>query len=212
MLLRGALILMLSLLTSCLSGAWFGTLKSQGVLVADIGMTFDQVKQRSTITLKEPLRMTDGTQRDTETVVFDYRIGDSRIVFPLSRYYWLVTRKHDTEHIEEINIGITPRKMQMPDLEKFRRRLQEQLDADGWMPGHYIAKDEEVVRWWGGKRTTGDGRFWLRNNTLLIFETNRMDEEKRDEPPGSGEYILYIDLRPGSDHDDLVFERSAWTK
>lgn len=39
-----------------------------------------------------------------------------------------------------------------------------------------------------------------------------MDEEKRDEPPGSGQYILYIDLRPKSDHDDLVFERSAWTK
>src|SRR5690349_21918817 len=156
--------------------------------------------------------MKDGTIRDTEQAVFDYRIGDSGMVFPLSRYYWLVTRRHAPEQIEEINIGITPQKMPMPELEKFQRRLQEQLDADGWTPGHYIAKNEEVERLWGGKKTTGDGRFWLRKNTLLIFETNRMDERKSDEPPGSGEYILYIDLRPKSDHDDLVFERSAWTK
>jgi len=208
MFLRGAVILMFSFLTSCFNGS----LKSRGTLVADIGMTFDQVIHQSTLKLKRPYRMMDGTIRDTQDDVFDYRIGDSGMVFPLSRYYWLVTRKHDPEHIEEINIGITPRKMPMPDLQKFQRKLQEQLDTDGWMPGHYIAKSEEVERLWGGHKTTGDGRFWLRKNTVLTFTTNRMDEEKRDEPPGSGEYILYIDLRPKSDHDDLVFERSAWTK
>jgi hypothetical protein len=205
---RISVILMLSLLTSCFSRS----LKSRGTLVADIGMTFDEVIRKSTLKLKPPYRMMDGTFRDTQQDVFDYRIGDSGIIFPLSRYYWLVTRKHNPQHIEEINIGISPRKMPMPELHKFQRKLQEQLDADGWMPGHYIAKSEETVRLWSGHRTTGDGRFWARNNTLLIFETNRMDEEKRDEPPGSGEYILYIDLRPKSDHDDLVFERSAWTK
>jgi len=56
----------------------------------------------------------------------------------------------------------------------------------------------------------GDGRYWAKENTLLIFETNPMDEEKRGEPPGSGEYILYIDLRPKSDEPKLVYERSAW--
>lgn len=207
-LLRGAVILMLSLLTSCFTGR----LKSRGTLVADIGMTFDEVIRKSTLKLKTPYRMQDGTIRDTQDDVFDYRIGDSGMVFPLSRYYWLVTRKHDPEHIEEINIGITPRKMPMTELEKFRRKLQEQLDADGWIPGHYVAKSEEDERLWGGKKTSGDGRYWARNNTLLILETNRMDEEKRDEPPGSGGYILYIDLRPKSDPDELIFERSAWTK
>jgi hypothetical protein len=68
------------------------------------------------------------------------------------------------------------------------------------------------VRLWSGKRTTGDGRYWTRGNTLLIFEVQRMDEEQRDEPPGSGEFILYLDLRP-KDHDrDLVFEPSAWQR
>jgi hypothetical protein len=189
----------------------FGIGKSKGVLVADIGMTFDEVKQKSTIKLKEPRRMGDGTLHDVETVVFDYRIGDSGMIFPRSRYYWLATRKEDTEHITEINIGITPQKLPKPELEAFQHRLQEQLSADGWMPGHYIAKSEETVQLWSGKRTTGDGRYWLRGNTLLIFETNRMDEEKRDEPKGSGEFILYIDLRPKNHEPELVWERSAWT-
>lgn len=186
--------------------------RSRGVLVADIGMTFDQVKQRSTLKIKEPYRMRDGTYRDTDEVVFDYRIGDSTITFPQCRYHWLVCRKSDPERLAEINIGISPQKMAKPALEAFQRHWQELLSAEGWTPGHYIAKNEEVVRWWGGKKTTGDGRFWLRGNTVLIFETNRMDEWKSDEPPGSGEFILYLDLRPKGDDKDLVFEPSAWQK
>jgi hypothetical protein len=183
--------------------------RSKGVLVADIGMNFEEVKQRSTLNLKVPRPMGDGTYLDVETVVFDYRIGDSGMQFPQSRYYWLATRKSDPKHIAEINIGITPRKMPKPDLKSFQHRLQEQLLADGWMPGHHIAHSEETITLWGGSRTSGDGRYWLRRNTLLIFEINRMDEEKRDEPPSSGEFILYLDLRPKSDDPDLVYERSA---
>jgi hypothetical protein len=78
------------------------------------------------------------------------------------------------------------------------------------MPGHILAKSEETVRMWSGSRTAGDGRYWAKGNTLLIFETNRMDEEKRGEPPGSGEYILYIELEPKSEKPELVYERSAW--
>jgi hypothetical protein len=155
--------------------------------------------------------MGDGTYRDTDDVVFDYRIGDSSIVFPLCRYHWLVTRKSDPLRLAEINIGISPRKMPRAELETFRRHWQDLLNAEGWMPGHYVAADDETVRLWAGKHTTGDGRFWLRGNTLLIFEENRMDEAKADEPPGAGEYILYLDLRPKGDNKDLVFERSAYS-
>jgi hypothetical protein len=45
---------------------------------------------------------------------------------------------------------------------------------------------------------------------LLILETNRMDEEQRDAPHGSGEFIFYLDLRPKSDNPELVYEPSAW--
>ena len=183
---------------------------SKGILVADIGMTFDEVKQRSTLKLKPPRRMGDGTQLDIETVVFDYQIGDSAVRFPSSRYYWMGTRKADKEHIGEMNIGITPKKMPKPDLEAFQHRLQAQLFADGWMPGHYIATSEQVVQLWAGKRTTGEGRYWLRGNTVVIFEVSRMDERKRDEPEGAGEYIVSLAIRPKGDDAELVFERSAW--
>ncbi len=178
--------------------------------MADIGMTFDEVRQRSSLKPIEPTQMGDGTQFHTVTVVFDYRIGDSGMHFPQSRNYWLKTRKDDPLHITEINIGITPRKVPKPDLEVFRHRLQAQLLADGWMPGLFFADSEKTVTLWAGSHTSGDGRYWLRGNTLLILETNRMDEEKRDEPPGSGEFILYLDLRPKSDDPELVYEPSAW--
>jgi hypothetical protein len=43
-----------------------------------------------------------------------------------------------------------------------------------------------------------------------VIEQNRMDEERRDEPPGSGEFILYFHMIPKSDEHDLIFEPSAW--
>jgi hypothetical protein len=185
-------------------------LRSKGVLVADIGMTFDEVKRRSTLEIKEPYRMHDGAWRDTDEVVFDYRIGDSSIVFPLCRYHWLVTRKDAPLRLAEINIGISPRKMPVADLKAFQRHWQDLLNAEGWIPGHYIATDESTVQLWAGRHTSGDGRYWLRGNTLLIFEVNRMDESKQGEPPGAGEYILYLDLRPKGDDKGLVFEKSAY--
>jgi hypothetical protein len=185
-------------------------LRSKGALVADIAMTFDEVKRRSTLKIKEPYRMHDGAWRDTDEVVFDYRIGDSSIVFPLCRYHWLVTRKDDPLRLAEINIGISPRKMPVAELKAFQRHWQDLLNAEGWIPGHYIAKDESTVQLWAGRHTSGDGRYWLRGNTLLIFEVNRMDESKQGEPPGAGEYILYLDLRPKGDDKDLVFEKSAY--
>jgi hypothetical protein len=185
---------------------------SKGVLVADIGMTLDEVKQRSTLKFKEPRLMGDGSRMGVEEVVFDYRIGDSTVQFPQSRYYWLETGKGGDPHVVVLNIGITPRKMPKLEFEAFRHGRQEQLLADGWTPGHYLAKSEETVRLWSGKRTAGDGRYWAKGNTLLIFEVNRMDEEKRGELPGSGEYILYLHLRPKGGDPGLVFERSAWTK
>src|SRR2546423_666046 len=50
---RCSVILMFSFLTSCFTGS----LKSRGTLVADIGMTFDEVIRQSTLRLKPPYRM-----------------------------------------------------------------------------------------------------------------------------------------------------------
>jgi len=183
--------------------------RSQGVLSADIGMTLDEVRQRSSVKMKEPRLMGDTSHMSVEQMVFDFKIGDSPVHFPQSRYYWLETPKHDT-HITVLNIGITPRKIPKPELETFQDAARQQLVADGWMPGHYVASSEETVRMWGGKRTIRDGDYWRKGGTLLMFETKRMDEQKRDEPPGAGEFIVDLHLRPKDYDKDLVFEPSAW--
>ena len=156
-------------------------LRSRGVLVADIGMTLDEVTSRSTI----KMHMRNGSDLAIEDVVFEFRIGDSGMRFPLSRYYWIETRPND-RHVYRMNIGITPEKMSKADLDAFQHTLQVQLVADGWMPGHYVADSEETVHMWGGRRTSQDGRYWLRRNTVLSFERKRMDESKPDEPPDAG--------------------------
>lgn len=184
-------------------------LRSQGVLSADIGMTIEEVKQRSSIKMKEPGHMGDGSRMGVEDMVFEFRIGDSAVRFPQSRYYWLQTPKNDP-HVSVLNIGITPEKMSKAALDTFQRAAQTQLFTNGWMPGHYIADSEKTVQLWGGKHTSGDGRYWAKGNTLLIFERSRMDEEKPGEPPDSGEYIIAIQMRPKDSDRDLVFERSAW--
>jgi|SRR5690348_1899371 hypothetical protein len=182
---------------------------SRGLLVADIGMTIDEARARSTLNFKEPRHMGDGSWLGVADVVFDFQIVNSSVRFAQSRYYWMETPKND-RHISTLNIGISPRKMPIPELDVFQHNLQQALFNEGWMPGHYVAQSEETVRLWSGKRTTGDGRYWARGETLLIFERNRMDERKYDEPPGSGEYIVYLHIMPKSRERRLVFERSAW--
>jgi hypothetical protein len=184
-------------------------LRSQGVLVADIGMTVDEVMRQSAIKIPEPSHMGDGSRLGIGDIVFEFRIADSSIRFPLSRYYWIQTSRNDP-HVSRMNIGITPEKMSKADLDAFQHAAQVKLLADGWMPGHYVADSEETVHMWGGHRTTQDGRYWLRKNTVLSFERKRMDDSKPDEPPGAGEYIVDIFLEARSEARDVVFEPSAW--
>jgi len=198
------------ILSLCLAGLACAN-RSRGVLSADIGMTIAEVKRRSSLTIKEPRFMADGSRMGVEQMVFEFRLGDSGVRFPNCRYYWLQTPARDP-HINVLNIGITPRKMPKAELDAFEYAAQERLFADGWIPGHYLAESAETIRMWSGARTAGDGRYWKKGGTLLIFERARMDEEKRGEPAGSGEFIVDIHLRPKDFDPKLVFEPSAWQK
>ncbi len=153
--------------------------------------------------------MGDGSRMSVEEIVFEFRIANSAVRFPQSRYYWLETKKNDSR-VSVLNIGITPRKMSKQELDVFQHAAQTQLRADGWMPGHYVAESKETVLLWGGERTAGDGRYWLKGGTLLIFERKRIDDQVRDEPEGSGEFIVDLLLRPGDHDKKLIFEQSAW--
>jgi hypothetical protein len=188
---------------------WRLPLRSRGVLVADIGMTMNEVKQRSTIPWREPTHMGDGSYMIVEDMTFDYQISDSKVRFPLSRYFWLRTDAKEARLVD-INIGVNPEKLPLAEIEAFERAAHLQLHNDGWMPGHYVARSEETVRLWAGRHTSGDGRYWLKNGEVVSFERRRMDDEVRDEPPGSGLFIVNLHFWRKSEHEDLVFEPSAW--
>jgi len=183
-------------------------LRSKGTLEADIGMTIAEVQQRSTVSMRAPTRMPDGTDKLIQEMVFDYRIGTPPVQFPQSRYFWLQTARNG--RLVDVNIGITPEKLPRKEIDAFQLDAQRRLFGAGWMPGHLVADSEETVRMWGGKRTSQDGRYWLKNDTVLSFERSRVDEEQRDEPPGSGEFVVYLHLEPKSEARDIVFEPSAW--
>jgi hypothetical protein len=188
---------------------WRLPLRSRGALIADIGMTMSEVQQRSTIPWREPTHMGDGSYMIVEDMTFDYQIGNSSVRFPLSRYFWLRTNAKDAR-LADINIGVNPEKLPLPEIEAFERAAHLQLHNNGWMPGQYVAYSEETIHMWGGKRTTGDGRFWLKNDTVISFERKRMDDEVRDEPPGSCLFIVDLHFWPKSEHTEVVFEPSAW--
>ena len=184
------------------------TLRSKGMLEADIGMTMAEVRQRSTVPWRDPTHMGDGTEMLVVDAVFDYRLGTPPVDFPQSRYFWLRTAANG--RLNDINIGITPEKLPLKEIDAFNLDCQRRLFAAGWMPGHLVADSEETVRMWGGKRTSQDGRYWLKNDTVISFERQRMDDEQPNEPPGSGEFVVSIHLEPKSEARDVVFEPSAW--
>lgn len=192
------------LLSACGAG------KSQGTLVADIGMTLDDVKQRSSLAVVPGFRQgLTGSHLSIGTVVFDLQIGDSGVRFPVCRYYWLETGNHDDPKLAHLNIGVSNVKMPLPQLDAFEDGLRQQLKGHGFAACRFLNNTEKQLQLSGGKPTTGDGRYYARGGTLVIFQRNRIDEQKRGEDPRAGEWILYFDIVPRtqSTYVNLVCDR-----
>lgn len=184
------------------------SLKSEGTLVADIGMTLKEVQKRSTIKLHDPFTAkTTGETYCIGEAVFDYQLGDSGMRFPQSRYYWLVTAGRGDQRLAALNIGVSPNKLPRLDFDNYVRSVRRKLKDAGWIPGHFVWKKAEDIQLHSGSSTTGDGRYWKRGNTLLILEQKRMDDQQNGEDPvTAGEFILYLDLRPLNAEPTLVFD------
>jgi hypothetical protein len=186
------------LLTSLAALAIYLAMRNQpeGVLSANIGMSVDDVVAQSTLGMKPIRTMGDNSLMSVEeTKTFEFHIAGTTVRFPHCRYYWIETPKN-SRHIHVLNVGISPRKMPKPELESFQQEQQQKLRGDGWIPGHYVAKDEETVRMWSGHRTTGDGRYWKKGPTLIIFEVSQMDDTN---------FVLSLYLRPQDYDASLVF-------
>ena len=85
---------------------------SRGVLTANVGMTLEDIRRRSTLPISEPRgESLTGSSRLAADVVFDLDIADTGTHFPECRYYFIVTRSHGDPHVESMNVGVSPHAM-----------------------------------------------------------------------------------------------------
>jgi len=180
---------------------------SEGVLVARIGMTIDEVRQRSSLPLPDAVHATlTGTDTLVGSPVFDFEVADSAIRFAQCRYYFLVTRADDDPRIGAISIGVSPETMTRAELVAAHARVQAQLDADGWRRGRYEYTTPEQQALHGGMTSSGDGYFWLKGDTLLQLQGKRMDDPQPGEDEATaGAWIQLLELRPPESYEDLTF-------
>jgi len=206
---RSSLLGFSALLTACGPG------KSKGTLVVDVGMTLADVQQRSTFPVVKGFRSNlTGSHLSIGDIVFDLVIGDSGARFPRCCYYWLETGPKDDPKLVHINIGVSTVKVPLSEFETFEARVRGELTDHGFRAGHFENKTPWQLQNSGGKPTTGDGRYYKRGDSLVILQSKRMDEQKRDEPPRAGEWILSFDIVPStsSNYSELVFTAEPTAK
>jgi hypothetical protein len=179
--------------------AWLETSlagRSRGVLVANVGMTIDEVRRRSTLPVPEASaeRLTGSTNLIAE-VVFDLEIADTGTRFERCRYYFITTRPRGDRHVTSMNVGVSPRAWTRAELDEEMKRTQARLRADGWASGRYVYRRPEQIALHGGKTSAGEGYYWLKGEALIHLEPKRVDEEQRGEDPrAAGKWMLAVQI------------------
>jgi hypothetical protein len=181
---------------------------SEGVLVARIGMTVDEMRRRSTLVLAESVGSAlTGSTTVAGSGVFDFEVADTGTRFPRCRYYFIVTGNHGDPKIESMSIGISTEKVPRAELVAANRRVQDQLARDGWRTGRFVYATEALQHLHGGATESPRGFYWVKGDTLLRLESRRMDDEQPGEDPETaGEWIQFVELESPSAEPDLHFE------
>jgi hypothetical protein len=176
-----------------------------GVLAARPDMTLDQLVAQSS--MKFDLRYARSSI--SAGGVFDYVIPGTTIRFEHARYYYMTTYSNDATRIRTVNVGTSRESMPVAGIDSADAELRKKLTDDGWLTGHEVYRTPQDQALHGGLTEGAEGGEWMKDGMVLSISRNRMDEQKRDEPAGSGEWIQYVDLWPAKDYpgfDRLVFQ------
>ena len=169
-----------AVLTIGLSACFIGPVRSKGILRANVGMTFDQVKAASTVPVNPRYyEFTHASQAISE-IVFDYVIPDMGMRFERCRYFWIDTKSR-SPLIDSISIGINEKKLPSDQFKIFLDQLRARFRAADWKPGHWVY----------GSEIGPEGRYWAFENTLAIIEEKKLDDE--------GNSIVNLVIRPRND-------------
>ena len=185
---------------------------SRGVLVVNVGMPIDDVRRRSTLPLAAPRSESlTGSSRLVGEDVFELDLADTGTRFEGCRYYFIVTRAHGDMHVESLNVGVSPHAMTRGEHDAERRRIQQRLQADGWVPGRFVNRTEEERALHGGQTTYGEGTYWLKDEALLHFEPKRVDDaQPGEDPETAGRWMLALSIferRASSTYPRLDFTK-----
>src|SRR4030095_16783514 len=105
---------------------------SEGVLVARIGMTLEEMRERSSLALSKDV---DSPLTGSTTVVgrpvFDFEIADTAMRFERCRYYFITTGNHGDRKIEAISIGVSTEKVPLAALPGANARRQPRPADEG---------------------------------------------------------------------------------
>jgi hypothetical protein len=179
--------------------------KSEGTLVANMGMTLEEVKGRSTLKLAPSVHYPTGEEMTAGGARFDFEVAGTKIRFEGCRYYWLMTHQHGDLKLETVNIGASPDKLSVDKLAAAYDRVAHQLREDGWLQGHlHMETPAQFVP--PKKRPWGNLFVWAKGDTVMMLRDKRMDDEKPGEEESAGEYIMYVELHPRHDESYKVWE------
>jgi hypothetical protein len=167
--------------------------KSEGTLVANIGMSLEEVQKRSTLKLEETFHYPSGESLKAGQAVFDLDVAGTGLRLERCRFYWLHTLKNDSR-LDHIAIYVTPPTLSRAELDAAEQALRQKLRDTGWLPGRFVYHTPEDKALHNGD-ADGYGTYWLRNDVLFILESKRMDDEKPgDDPKTAGKFLQSVKL------------------
>lgn len=120
---------------------------SDGRLVADMGMPFEEVQRRSTLKLSAPAADAQGEGMTTvngENLKFDFELANKGLKFEWARSYLM--RLDAEQKVKEINVELTTTPQTWKDLSTVVRNLDESLGDKGWRVFNDDAADAEGMK------------------------------------------------------------------
>ena len=179
--------------------------KSEGTLVANIGMPLEDVERRSTLKLADGFHAPSGEVEKAAQAVFDLELAGTGVRLERCRQYFLITRRDDSR-LENIVIYATPSDWTWAQVDAVQQSTRQKLSAAGWTPGRFVYHTSELQALHAGE-ADGYGNYWLKDDVLFQIDPRPTETQPVGSDPHAGQFTLYYRINPlrWDDHPHLEF-------
>jgi|GEM_PF-4800058 len=168
--------------------------QSEGTLVANIGMTMEEVEKRSTLKLGSTFHYPSGGTLTAQQAVFELELAGTGVRFERCRYYWLEAGKTDARLIN-ITIYATPSDWTWAQVEALQQGMRQKLSAAGWAAGRNVYHTPDAAEL-SARQGDGYGNFWLKDDVLLQLDPVPTETQPVGSDPHAGQFTLFIRINP----------------